>query len=73
MSKFNLKDKQIDKLFKIIEDAEEKIESIKAKINRPDITQEKVDAAFKEIIQIQNLMKRNFDLELLKMIKESEI
>ena len=69
LQKYYLEDDEIDKLFKIIIDAEIKMEKIKASTDFKKATSKDLLAFQKRLIDIQNKMKEEFDSKLNKTLK----
>ena len=66
---YYLTDKEIDKLFEIITQAEIDMENVKRKFNAKKYTEKDLDNFSKKLIDIQNKMKADFDKKLGEMIK----
>ena len=67
---YYLTDKEIDKVFEIITQAEIDIENIKRKFNSKKYTEEDLNNFNKKLIDRQNKMKEDFDKAVGKIIKE---
>ena len=66
---YYLTDKEIDKVFEIITQAEIDIENIKRKFNSKKYTEEDLKNFSKKLIDRQNKMKADFDKKLGEIIK----
>jgi len=67
---YDLEDKNVDKLLKIIFRAEESMEKIKKAFNYSSKKVGSAEKMQKELIDVQIKMAKEFDEELLKMLKK---
>lgn len=70
LKNYYLTEKEIDKVFEIITQAEIDIENIKRKFNAKKYTEEDLNKFEKKILDRQTKMKEDFDKAVGKIIKE---
>lgn len=68
----NFTDKEIGKLFKIIEKAEDEMEKIKKAYNYKAKVKGASVKMRDDLIAVQNKMKKDFDEEFMKMLKQKK-
>jgi len=70
LKKYYLTDEEINKLFRIIEDAEIEMEKVKRSFKPKEYTQENLSKFQKKLFDIQTRMKYDFEKKLNKTIKD---
>lgn len=72
LEKQNFSEKEIEKLFKIISKAEEEMEKVKAKFDYKAKIPGSGLKLQKDLTDIQNIMKKEFDLEFYKILQSKK-